>query len=443
VKELIMSNRQTVEATTPSKAPFLMTKNGGYYHRDMPEEDGYITHVGPGTPAGEYLRRFWHPVAYESELTDVPLALTILGEELVVYRDRGGRVGCLELHCPHRGTSLEFGILEERGIRCCYHGWLFDADGTILETPGEPVGSTLKDRLFHGAYPVRLYKQLVFVYMGPPDKVPGFPEYDTFDLPGYEMKPRGIKYVLPCNWLQVKDNSMDPVHTAFLHTLVSGAQFTDAYQDVGSMEWQLSPIGMVYIHTRRKGDMVWVHMNDFIPPNIHQFPPTWEDATEEKRFQRPMATTWHVPIDDTHTLQIGFMRWPKDADPAKVQRSDMSFGQTGERTYEERQRKPGDFDAQVGQRPIAVHGLEHLGTTDRGVIQLRKLIRDGIDAVQRGEDPLGVLTQDTKGIPTYSQDSVMRIPRKPTEDADLELLRQTGHEVAEDGFMNHPTKAHG
>jgi hypothetical protein len=148
-----------------------------------------------------------------------------------------------------------------------------------------------------------------------------------------------------------------------------------------------------------------------------------------------------VPIDDSHTLQIGFMRWPKDADLAKVKRSDMSFGQTGERTYEDRQRKPGDYDAQVGQRPIAVHGLEHLGATDRGVILLRKLIRDGIDAVQRGEDPLGVFSEDTKGIPTYSQDSVLRLAPEPTAEADLELLRKTGQQVADDGFTNHPTRA--
>jgi nitrite reductase/ring-hydroxylating ferredoxin subunit len=133
-----------------TRAPFLKTRYGGYYHREVPQEDAELTHVGPGTPCGEYMRRFWQPVCFSDELRDLPLRVKILGEELVVFRDQSGAVGLLELHCPHRGTSLEFGLIEAKGIRCCYHGWLFAGDGTILETPGEPMNSTLKDRLYHG-----------------------------------------------------------------------------------------------------------------------------------------------------------------------------------------------------------------------------------------------------------------------------------------------------
>ena len=100
-------------------------------------ESEVLSRVGPGTPCGEYLRRFWQPVAFADELQDLPRALRILGEDLVIFRDRAGRVGLLQLHCSHRGTSLEFGLVSERGIRCCYHGWLYDVDGTILETPSE------------------------------------------------------------------------------------------------------------------------------------------------------------------------------------------------------------------------------------------------------------------------------------------------------------------
>src|SRR5262249_45913930 len=136
-----------------TRAPFLKTRYGGYFHRDVPPEDAELTHVAPGTPCGEYMRRFWQPICFSDELRDVPLRVRILGEELVVFRDRSGAVGLLELHCPHRGTSLEFGLIEAKGIRCCYHGWLFGVDGTILETPAEPAERTLKDRLYHGAYP--------------------------------------------------------------------------------------------------------------------------------------------------------------------------------------------------------------------------------------------------------------------------------------------------
>src|SRR5438045_7902861 len=133
-----------------------------YDWRDVPQEDTELTHVGPRTPCGEYLRRFWQPVALSSELTDLPKRVRILGEDLVLFRDKSGRTGLLQLYCSHRGTSLEFGLVSERGIRCCYHGWRFDVDGRILETPGEPPGSTIKERLFHGAYATREYKGLVF-----------------------------------------------------------------------------------------------------------------------------------------------------------------------------------------------------------------------------------------------------------------------------------------
>ena len=113
------------------KEPF-----SGYYHREVPEHDRELTEVGPGTPCGEYLRRFWHPVGMTSELKDLPKRIRIMGEDLVLFRDGRGKIGLLELHCSHRGTSLEFGMVERCGIRCCYHGWLYDVDGRVLETPG-------------------------------------------------------------------------------------------------------------------------------------------------------------------------------------------------------------------------------------------------------------------------------------------------------------------
>src|SRR5215472_5836408 len=134
------------------RTTFLNRAYSAYHHRERPPEDEELTRVGPGTRCGEYLRRFWQPVIQTSELGVAPRRLRILGEDLVVFRDKSGEIGLLELHCPHRGTSLEFGLIGDHGIRCCYHGWLFATDGTILETPGEPAHSTLKDRLYHGAF---------------------------------------------------------------------------------------------------------------------------------------------------------------------------------------------------------------------------------------------------------------------------------------------------
>ena len=120
---------------TTTRAPFLAQSYGAYDHRDVPPEDAPLTHTGPGTPCGEYMRRFWQPVIFSDDLKDLPIPLKILGEELVAFRDKSGNVGLMELHCPHRGTSLEFGILCDHGIRCCYHGWQMDVDGKILGHP--------------------------------------------------------------------------------------------------------------------------------------------------------------------------------------------------------------------------------------------------------------------------------------------------------------------
>ncbi len=174
--------------------------NGGYAIRIPDQEDAELTHVEPGTPCGEYLRRFWHPVAMASQLGDLPVAIRILGEDLVVFRDLSGRVGLLHKHCAHRSASLEYGRIEERGIRCCYHGWQFDVDGTILETPAEPENSPIREKFCQGAYPVHEFKGLIFAYMGPPADRPSFPYLDTLDLADHDLVPYSIHS--PCNWLQ-------------------------------------------------------------------------------------------------------------------------------------------------------------------------------------------------------------------------------------------------
>ena len=400
----------------------------GYHRREIPAPDPELTQVGPGTPGGEYLRRFWQPVAFARELSGAPLRTRILGEDLVVFRDQSGRTGLLHLHCAHRGTSLEFGIPVARGLRCCYHGWVFDVDGRCLETPGEPQGSRLHERVWQGAYPTHEFGGLVFAYLGPPDRRPSFPRYDSYDVPGYTLMP-AAKFELPCNWLQVKDNSMDPVHTAFLHALSSGYQFTEAFGVVPELDWHLTEAGMVYIATRRVGDLVWVRVCDFMPPNVHQFTREIEEATAPKAASRPVIIRWAVPNDDTHTTNFELAQ----VDPAwglsVEQVAQPGFGQSGDRPYTERQRFPADFDAQSSQRTIAVHALEHLASTDRGVIMLRKIVRDGIRAVVRGDDPFGTCSSADRVIPTFTQDLVVKLPPAADPEVDRKLLRATGRSV--------------
>ena len=178
----------------------------------LPPEDGELTHVGPQTPCGEYMRRFWLPVAMSSQFGGLPVAIRILGEDLVVIRDRGGRVGLLHRHWAHRRASLEYGRIEERGIRCCYHGWHIDVDGTILETPGEPAGSPIRHKVFQGAYPTVELKGLVFAYLGEPGHMPEFPWFDSMFIEDHDLVPYSIGS--PCNWLQESENAMDSYHTS-------------------------------------------------------------------------------------------------------------------------------------------------------------------------------------------------------------------------------------
>ena len=152
--------------TNPRPAPLHWFEDAayqGYGVRRSAAPDVELAGIGPGTPCGEYLRRFWHPVALSSELADLPAAIRILGEDLVVFRDGEGRVGLVHRRCPHRRASLEYGTCRERGIRCCYHGWHFDVDGTLLDAPGQPpeAQERLKRRVRLGAYPAFEYRGLV------------------------------------------------------------------------------------------------------------------------------------------------------------------------------------------------------------------------------------------------------------------------------------------
>ena len=423
-----------------TRAPYLKARYSGYHHRHVPQENVELTHVGPETPCGEYLRRFWQPVCYSDDLKDLPLRLRIMGEDLVAFRDGTGEVGLLELHCPHRGTSLEFGLVGETGIRCCYHGWLFGCDGTILETPGEPATSTLKDRLFHGAYPVHEALGLVFAYMGPPEEMPAFPTYDSFVRPGYRVIP-GQKYIYPCNYLQILENTMDAIHTSFLHTIVSGAVFTDEFGVLPELEFAETPVGMIYIATRRIGDNIWSRSVENVLPNLQQVAPIWETGQKEIPFSGPMMSRWVVPLDDTNSMYIE-LRHVSETEGIETpdwwaDRSVMLPGQMPPDTYEEAQRRPQDFEAQVSQRPIAVHGMEHLGTTDRGITMLRAQIRRGIKAIKEGQDPVGLFRDGGGVIPTYCNNTVVRIPPAKTEELDKKLLRETGRRLAE-GYINAP-----
>lgn len=430
---------------------------GGYYQRDLPEVDKELTSVGPSTPAGEYLRRFWTPVCLTAQLTDVPLAIRVMGEDLVAFRDRSGRIGILARHCCHRGASLEFGIIQERGIRCCYHGMQFDIDGALLSVACEPDnGQRLTGNIYQGAYPAVERDGLVFAYMGPPDTVPPFPEWDAFDTSD-EVRLRAFSNIYPCNWLQVAENIADQMHTAILHqpgsVLYNGAPPADIDLDGFTVRGFAAVPVMDYLAVREGGAMafiagrrtaerrVWWRVNECALPNMTHHAYVFEDGRERRLFHRVSMSRWHVPVDNEQTIIFGWRMFGASIDPYQKGREervgfdDMDFleGQTGNRPYRERQRVPGDWEAIVSQRPIAVHALEHPLRGDTGVYLFRKLLREAIRGTAKGGSAEQVAQRLRSRLPlyTYTQNTILDIPRAATAAEDADLIRAIGRRIVD------------
>ena len=385
--------------------------------------DDEITRIMPGTPCGEYLRRFWMPIALTSMVGDLPLALRRMGEDLVLFRDRSGSYGLLHLLCCHRNASLEFGIIEQQGIRCSYHGWLFDTDGAILETPGEPKTSQIRERLCQGAYPVIEHKGMIFAYFGSIAEMPPFPLFDTMDLPDDRM----VSFLIPSpvNWLQIFENGIDPYHVTFLHTRVSGVQFQENLVNLPVVDYheRTAGNGVFYTSTRRVGDMVWFRVHDHMLPNFSQNGGMHVEGDAPTYFVRTGLTRWVVPVDDTNAITIAWRHFNAETDPHGKGRPEQCgynsvdfYGQTDERSYEQRQRSPGDYEVWVSQGPIAVHAREHLAHTDAGIALYRRRLRRAVRKLAAGEAPVQPTANVTNPIPTYGGDTVLRAPMRSNDD---------------------------
>jgi nitrite reductase/ring-hydroxylating ferredoxin subunit len=407
----------------------------GYATLSEGSPDAVITETRRGTPGGEHLRRFWQPVAYLHELAEAPLRVRIMGEDLVVFRDKSGAVGVLHLHCQHRGTSLEYGRVEAHGIRCCYHGRVFDVDGTLLEMPGERAEERLRKEYRQGAYPTHLFAGIVFAYMGPPEKMPPFPMYDKYALPGFRLEV-GVRMPFACNWVQVKENAMDPAHTAILHAWEG--MFASEFAKFPEITWIETPAGMAYFATRRVGDKVWIRSTDILAPNIHSITSVFEDGRQLKECSPPWITIWTVPEDDDSCVNFVLEHLPEDDHtPAAVRHRAMTVGQTPHRPYAERQKIPGDYDAMVSQGPVARHSLEHLGTLDQGVVMFRRQLRRSIQQMEEGRDPLGLFRAGGV-IPTYGSDRVVPLAEMQGDPDDPAALMAFAEKAARDYLARPP-----
>lgn len=428
----------------------------GYYKREVPAEDAEITHAGPGTPLGEYMRRFWQPVCLASQLRDVPLAIRILNEDLVAFRDKRGRVGVLHRHCSHRGASLEYGIIQETGIRCCYHGFQYDVDGAIIDVPAErDRGRRLAGTLSQGAYPALERDGLVFAYMGPPENKPPFPEYDAFEKPD-DTRLVPFSNVFPCNWLQALDNIADQVHTSLLHNVL----FLYGGTPPAGVDWEkfhfanlsAMPVmdymevrngtAMTFIASRRVDDeKVFFRIQDCIVPNMTEHAYLFENAAGRRLFHRVHMARWYVPVDDTHSIIFGWRMFGRSIDPlqkgdeAQVGWDSMDFlaGQVGDRSYEEGQRLPGDWEAITSQRPIAIHALENPLESDVGVYMFRKLLREAVRGKNPAAAPDAMNARAHRGLPyhCYTQNDVLALPRRASDEDDRAMMKRAGRMIVQ------------
>jgi 5,5'-dehydrodivanillate O-demethylase len=361
-----------------------------------PDENELLTRVSRGTPAGELLRRYWHPVAAAGELSEKePIrAVKILGEELVVYRDKKGRYGLVGEHCPHRLASLAFGRVDEEGIRCPYHGWKFDRSGKCLEQPAEPPESTFKDRIKHAAYPVEYLGGLLYAYLGPPP-VPLLPRWDVLV---WENGKRWIvkESVIDCNWLQPMENSVDPSHLYWLHGDTAHlAPRVKKYAE--QHEFIPFEFGIKKRRTTlplATGERPMVDEHPLLFPTILRHVAPYEGGKKHRH-----NLQIRIPVDDEHTqvFRVNFVPSDLEKSPAGAE-VPFRFSQlkTGPGKYDMSMVSAQDSMAWETQGYIADRRQEHLGIGDEGIIALRKMLREQIERVQRGFDPIGVIRDSEK-----------------------------------------------
>jgi len=370
------------------------------------QENELLTRTRPGTPMGELIRRYWIPALLSEEIPEPdcpPVQVRLLGEELVAFRDSKGKIGLLEEHCSHRGTSLFYGRNEDCGLRCIYHGWKYDVEGKVLETPAEPQGSDFKSKIQHTAYPTKELGGIVFAYMGPKDKMPLFPNYE------WTQVPLGQTYVtkclLECNYLQGLEGECDKAHLSFLHITIDSKRQQDPAREcqVPVYETKNMDFGVALVALREMASgETYVTINNFVMPVSG-----WIPHNKEVHF--------YVPIDDEHTWRYDFgFRWDKPVEESRLHRRKQigpdyrRIRNPSNRYLQDRdvQRKADftgiedflneDSCATESMGPIYDRSTEHLGASDKGLIAVRRFLLNAVKSFEAGREPPHIVMDPAK-----------------------------------------------
>jgi phthalate 4,5-dioxygenase oxygenase subunit len=407
-----------------------------------PVDNERLTHVGPGTEMGRLFRKYWIPALLTSELPErdgAPQRVRLLCEDLIAYRDTNGAVGLVDAFCPHRRAPMFFGRNEECGLRCVYHGWKFDATGACVDMPSEPADSLFKTKVTIKAYPTWEGGGIIWTYMGPAEEQPPFPDYELVRTPSTHHF--ASKTYEECNFLQALEGGVDPTHATILHNEKIGDRsfLSDFRSIVAEMEVDVTDYGIFYAGVREHGeDEQWVRGYHYIMPSYHMRGTV--DAVFWGRRENTTPTInghiW-VPIDDHTTWTYNFMyshdpsqaispeqaeydearagRGQDDLLPGWIPKRNKTNDYLVDRAKQKATSFTGihgintqDFVLQEGMGPIVDRSKEHLGTTDRVIITLRRVLLDALARQERGEALPAVDPQSYRTLRAIDR----HIPRK-------------------------------
>ena len=367
------------------------------------QQNEQLSQVGRGTPGGELMRRYWHPIAAAVELDERPTKpVRLLGEDLVLFKDRSGTVGLIGRLCPHRRVDLSYGIPEEHGLRCMYHGWMMDATGQCIEQPFEetvhPDGH-FKEKVKIAGYAIQELAGVLWAYMGP-DPIPSLP---TWELLVRENTVRETTFrKLACNWLQCQENSVDPVHLEWLH--VYNTKYRNEQRGVTEtflpssirtqrISFETTSFGIQryrMLDGNGEDHKDWVVGHPMMFPNFN-----YSSAGIHEFIQ------YRVPTDDTHTLHVTCYAYSAAPGAKAPPQATVPYRYEPTRDSDGRPRLDlildQDMAAWESQGELVDRTREHLGESDRGLLMFRKLLRGQLRVVAEGKDPLNVFREGAAG----------------------------------------------
>jgi phthalate 4,5-dioxygenase len=383
-------------------------------------ENDLLTQTDPGTPGGDLLRRYWQPVALSQELDPhTPMPIKVMGEELVLFRDEAGQPALLGLHCPHRRADLSYGRLEGGGLRCLYHGWLFDRQGRCLEQPAEPAGSSYKDRIRHTAYPCHEAAGAIFTYMGK-GQPPLFPNFHFITAPDRHVHENKLYH--QCNYLQANEGNIDPAHLSFLHRFAGQPSDRQGEYRAGhavmaddqrpKIEIERTRFGVRIFTLRNAGERKkYLRVTNYVFPNLSFF------AGRDQRYgQGGYTVHWHVPIDDRTHWRYEFYYHSKATFDKEQMRANIrteidenhrSLRNAGNRYRQNRQEMKSRSFAGMGnyfashdlfavESPGSIHNRarEHLATTDIAIATARRMMLEEIESNGRNDGPMVIRSEN-------------------------------------------------